>query len=82
VKQLANHKRCTPGQLALAWVLAQGDHIVPIPGTRRIRNLDENLGALEVKLSTAELEAIDEVFPANVAAGQRYAETMMRLVDG
>jgi aryl-alcohol dehydrogenase-like predicted oxidoreductase len=82
VKQLANHKHCTPGQLALAWVLAQGEHIVPIPGTRRIRNLDENLGALEVKLSAAELEAIDEVFPVNVAAGERYAETMMRLLDG
>jgi len=82
VKQLANDKHCTPGQLALAWVLAQGEHIVPIPGTRRIRNLDENLGALEVKLSAAELEAIDEVFPANVAAGERYAETMMRLVGG
>ena len=82
VKQLANDKHCAPGQLALAWVLAQGEHIVPIPGTRRIRNLDENLGALEVKLSAAELEAIDEVFPANVAAGERYAETMMRLLGG
>jgi len=82
VKHLANDKHCTPGQLALAWVLAQGEHIVPIPGTRRIRNLDENLGALEVKLSAAELVAIDEMFPANVAAGERYAETMIRLVGG
>ena len=80
VKQLAQQKHCTPGQLALAWVLAQGEHIVPIPGTRRIRNLDENLGALEVSLSAAELAAIDGLFPANVAAGTRYTETMMRLV--
>jgi aryl-alcohol dehydrogenase-like predicted oxidoreductase len=82
VKELARAKQCTPGQLALAWVLAQGEHVVPIPGTRRIRNLDDNLGALEVRLSAAELEAIDAVFPADVAVGARYAETMMRLVGG
>jgi aryl-alcohol dehydrogenase-like predicted oxidoreductase len=82
VKELAQAKHCTPGQLALAWVLAQGEHIVPIPGTRRIRNLDDNLGSLDVRLSAAELEAIDEVFPANVASGARYAETMLRLVGG
>jgi aryl-alcohol dehydrogenase-like predicted oxidoreductase len=82
VKQLAHDKGCTPAQLALAWVLAQGEHIVPIPGTRRIRNLDENLGALAVRLSDADLHAIDAVFPANAAAGARYSETMMRLVGG
>ena len=82
VKTLAKDKRCTPGQLALAWVLAQGPHIVPIPGTRRIRNLEENLGALEVALSPQELAAIDAVFPAGAIAGARYAEEMMRLVRG
>jgi aryl-alcohol dehydrogenase-like predicted oxidoreductase len=63
-------------------VLAQGEHIVPIPGTRRLRNLDENLGALEVRLSAAELAQINAVFPAGVSAGARYPEGMMRLVRG
>ena len=82
VKALADEKRCTPAQLALAWVLAQGLHIVPIPGTRRIRNLEENLGALEVRLEDADLEAIEAVFPAGTAAGARYTEAMMRLSRG
>jgi aryl-alcohol dehydrogenase-like predicted oxidoreductase len=82
VKALAKDKGCTAGQLALAWVLAQGPHIVPIPGTRRSRNLDENLGALEVSLSARELAAIDAVFPPGAIAGARYAEDMMRLVRG
>ena len=82
VKALADEKRCTPAQLALAWVLAQGPHIVPIPGTRRIRNLEENLGALEVRLEDADLEAIEAAFPAGTAAGARYAEAMMQLSRG
>jgi aryl-alcohol dehydrogenase-like predicted oxidoreductase len=82
VKTLAEDKGCTPAQLALAWVLAQWQYIVPIPGTRRIRNLDENLGALEVRLSNEELAAIDAVFPVAAAAGARYAEPMMRMVRG
>ena len=82
VKALAQEKGCTPGQLALAWVLAQGPQIVPIPGTRRIRNLDENLGALEVSLSPKELAAIEAVFPPSAVAGARYGEEMMRLVRG
>jgi aryl-alcohol dehydrogenase-like predicted oxidoreductase len=82
VKALAAAKQCTPAQLALAWVLAQGEHIVPIPGTRRVRNLDENLGALQVRLTPAELAEIDAVFPAGVTAGLRYPENMMRLVRG
>jgi aryl-alcohol dehydrogenase-like predicted oxidoreductase len=81
-KALAQDKGCTPAQLALAWVLAQGPHIVPIPGTRRVRNLDENLGALEVTLSARELAALDAVFPVSAVAGARYAEEMMRLVRG
>jgi aryl-alcohol dehydrogenase-like predicted oxidoreductase len=81
-KALAQDKGCTPAQLALAWVLAQGPHIVPIPGTRRVRNLDENLGALEVTLSARELAALDAVFPVSAVAGARYTEEMMRLVRG
>jgi aryl-alcohol dehydrogenase-like predicted oxidoreductase len=80
VKALAADKGCTPAQLALAWVLAQWQCIVPIPGTRRIRNLDENLGALKVSLSADELAAIDAVFPVGVSAGARYSEGMMRMV--
>lgn len=81
VAQVARRKGCTPAQLALAWVLAQGDDIIPIPGTRRIANLDENLGALGVKLSPAELAEIEAAFPAQAVAGQRYPERMMSLVD-
>ncbi len=82
VKTLANDKGCTPAQLALAWVLAQDPHAVPIPGTRRIRNLDENLGALRVQLTAVDLDTIEAVFPAGVTAGARYPETMMRLLQG
>jgi aryl-alcohol dehydrogenase-like predicted oxidoreductase len=80
VQALARAKACTPAQLALAWVLSQGEHIVPIPGTRRVRNLQENLGALEVRLTSADLAAIEAVFPPGVGAGARYPEGMMRLV--
>jgi aryl-alcohol dehydrogenase-like predicted oxidoreductase len=82
VKELAADKGCSAAQLALAWVLAQGQHIVPIPGTRRLRNLDENLGALEVRLSDDELVEIDAVFPAGASAGARYPQDMLRLVRG
>ncbi|HEX4388677.1 MAG TPA: aldo/keto reductase [Steroidobacteraceae bacterium] len=80
VNSLAQEKGCTAAQLALAWVLAQGDYIVPIPGTRRLRNLDENLGALEVELSARDLATIDAVFPMGASAGARYPESMMRFV--
>jgi aryl-alcohol dehydrogenase-like predicted oxidoreductase len=82
VQTLAKDKGCTPAQLALAWVLAQGRHLVPIPGTRRARNLEDNLGALDVKLSAQELAAIAAVFPLNVSAGARYVEPMMKLLRG
>ncbi len=82
VKALAKEKRCSPAQLALGWVLAQGPHIVPIPGTRRIRNLEENVGALEVRLDDADLEEIEAVFPAGITAGARYGEAMLRLSRG
>jgi len=82
VKELAADKGCTPAQLALAWVLARGEHVVPIPGTRRVPNLVENLGALEVRLSAADLAALDAVFPVSAVAGARYGEEMLRLVRG
>ncbi len=79
VRALAREKGCTAAQLALAWVLARGEHIVPIPGTRRVRNLEENLGALDVHLDAAALAAIEAVFPAGATAGARYTEAMRRL---
>ncbi|WP_299066910.1 aldo/keto reductase [Accumulibacter sp.] len=77
VKAFADEIGCTPGQLALAWVLAQGDDIVPIPGTKRRKYLDENVGALAVRLSPAQLTALDLEFPFNAAAGERYPANMM-----
>jgi aryl-alcohol dehydrogenase-like predicted oxidoreductase len=82
VRELAAQKGCSAAQLALAWVLSQWQYIVPIPGTRRTANLDENLGALSVTLSAAELAAIDPVFPPGAVAGARYPEAMMRLSRG
>lgn len=77
VQDLASAKGCTPAQLALAWVLARGEHVVPIPGTRRIANLDDNLGALRVRLTAQDLADIDAAFPLDAAAGTRYAEAML-----
>jgi aryl-alcohol dehydrogenase-like predicted oxidoreductase len=81
IQALAADKGCTSSQLALAWVLAQGPDILPIPGTRRIRNLDENLGALDVTLTRADLANIERVFPASAVSGFRYPEQMMKLLD-
>lgn len=72
VETLAADKGCTPAQLALAWVLARGEHIVPIPGTRRVRYLEENLAALDVPLTAAEIADLDRAFPKGAAAGGRY----------
>jgi len=80
VSEIAAEKRCTPAQLALAWVLAQGEDIVPIPGTKRRKYLRENVDALDLMLSADDLERIDEVAPKDVAAGSRYPEAMMRLL--
>jgi aryl-alcohol dehydrogenase-like predicted oxidoreductase len=80
VRALAADKGCTPAQLALAWVLARGPQVVPIPGTRRIANLDDNLGALAVRLDAQDLAGIDAVFPAGAAAGTRYAAQVMALL--
>ena len=72
IEEMAETKGCTPAQLALAWVLAQGDDIVPIPGTKRRTYLDDNLGALDVTLSEADLRRIDEMLPPGAASGERY----------
>ncbi len=81
VKRLAEEKGCTPAQLALAWVLAQGEDIVPIPGTRRRRHLDDNIGALDVHLSKEDLGRIQAIIPAEAVAGLRYAEQGMASVN-
>jgi aryl-alcohol dehydrogenase-like predicted oxidoreductase len=79
VRELATERGITPGQLALAWVLHRGEHIVPIPGTKRVSYLEENLAASEVQLSDADVEHITEAVPA--AAGERYPEAVMRSVN-
>ena len=81
VKSLAQDKGCTASQLALAWVLAQGETIVLIPGTKRRKYLEENVGALEVNLTASELKEIDAIFPPDAAAGLRYPEQMMQSVN-
>jgi aryl-alcohol dehydrogenase-like predicted oxidoreductase len=74
VRRLADEKGCTPGQLALAWVLAQGDDVVPIPGTKRVKYLEENAGAIDVVLTAEDLAVIDAAFPNDAAAGARYPD--------
>ncbi|MBB6365280.1 MULTISPECIES: aldo/keto reductase [Xanthomonas] len=82
VRELAQAKGVTPGQLALAWVLAQGEDLVPIPGTKRLAYLEENLGALQVKLSAEELAQIEAIFPADAAAGHRYPAASRGALQG
>jgi aryl-alcohol dehydrogenase-like predicted oxidoreductase len=82
VEEIARRKQCTPSQLALAWVAAQGDDIVPLFGTKRRKYLDENLAALDVEITPADLEEIDEVAPKGVAAGERYAPGGMKTING
>jgi aryl-alcohol dehydrogenase-like predicted oxidoreductase len=74
IEEIAAEKKCTPAQLALAWVMAQGEHIVPIPGTKRRKYLEENAGALDVELTSEDLRRIDEVAPKGATAGERYAD--------
>ncbi|RKG56120.1 aldo/keto reductase [Corallococcus sp. AB011P] len=76
IDRLASQKRCTPAQLALAWVLSRGEDVVPIPGTKRRKYLDDNLGALDVKLTQEDLAAIESIAPPGVAAGERYPTAM------
>jgi len=81
VELMAREKGCQPSQLALAWLLAQGDDVVPIPGTKHRQYLEENIGALEIDLTIEDLRRLNEVFPTGAAAGQRYPEHMMNLVN-
>jgi aryl-alcohol dehydrogenase-like predicted oxidoreductase len=81
VQQMAEERKCQPSQLALAWVMAQGGDIVPIPGTKRRKYLEENVGALDVELSPDELRLLSEIFSHGAAAGERYPEHMMAMVN-
>ena len=82
VEELAREKGCEPSQLALAWVLAQGDDIVPIPGTKRRKYLEENAAAVDLELTSDALRHLTEVFPSGAASGMRYPEHMMSLING
>ncbi|MFY9611341.1 MAG: aldo/keto reductase, partial [Blastocatellia bacterium] len=81
VTEMAREKGATPGQLALAWVLAQGEDIVPIPGTKRRSYLEENVAASQIELTAEDLARINELLPQGAAAGTRYPEAMMKFVD-
>jgi aryl-alcohol dehydrogenase-like predicted oxidoreductase len=81
VREIAKSKNVTPSQVALAWVLSRGDDIVPIPGTKRVRYLEENARAADLVLDAADLAAIDAAFPAGAAAGTRYPEAGMAAVN-
>ena len=81
VRLMAQKKGCTPAQLALAWVLAKGEDIVPIPGTRRRRHLEDNLGALNVQLSAEDLNRLETILPPGITAGERYPERGMAMVN-
>jgi aryl-alcohol dehydrogenase-like predicted oxidoreductase len=81
IEQMAAAKGCAPSELALAWVLAQGDDVVPIPGTKRVKYLDDNLGAVNVRLTADHLAQIDAVLPAGIAAGPRYNEQALQAID-
>jgi aryl-alcohol dehydrogenase-like predicted oxidoreductase len=82
IRTIAGEKSCTASQLALAWVLAQGDDIVPIPGTKHRRYLEENARAADIRLSPADLKRIDEIAPKGAAAGLRYTADGMRFING
>ena len=81
IEELAAAKGCTPSHFALAWVLAQGHDIVPIPGTKRVKYLDDNLGAVKVRLSADDLAQLDAILPANALAGARYPAQSMQAID-
>lgn len=81
LEQLAKSKGVAPAQLALAWVLARGEHIIPIPGTKRRKWLEQNIAAVDVELTRAEMAALETIFPPGAAQGQRYQEQAMRALD-
>jgi aryl-alcohol dehydrogenase-like predicted oxidoreductase len=82
IENIAQQKGCTPSQLALAWVMAQGDFLFPIPGTKHIKYLEENVGALNVEFNKDELQMLDAIFPKDAVQGLRYAEQMMGSLNG
>jgi aryl-alcohol dehydrogenase-like predicted oxidoreductase len=82
VESLAAQKGCTPAQLALAWLLSRHDNVIPIPGTSSMKRLEENVAAGDVVLSAQELDQLEKIAPAGVAAGERYNEAMLRLLNG
>jgi len=81
IEEMAAAKGCTPSQLALAWVLAQGQDVVPIPGTKRVKYLDDNLGAVTVRLTADDLAQIDAILPEGAASGARYPAQSMQVID-
>lgn len=81
VRGIASAKGCTPAQLALAWLLAQGEDVVPIPGTKHVRTLEENVGALDVSLTPDDLAQLEEVFPKGAASGDRYPSASMAALN-
>lgn len=81
IESISQEKGCTPAQLALAWVMAQEDFIFPIPGTKRVKYLEENIKAVTISLSSKELEQIEKVFPESAVSGSRYTEAGMRSVN-
>jgi aryl-alcohol dehydrogenase-like predicted oxidoreductase len=81
IQEIAQEKGCKPSQLALAWLLSQGDDIVPIPGTKKRIYLEENVGALQVQLTSGDLERINQAAPIGIAAGDRYAEASMKSLN-
>ncbi len=80
ITEIAKEKGCKPGPLALAWILAQAEYIVPIFGTKRRSYLEENIAAIKIKLTAAEMKRIEEIFPKDAASGARYPEAMMKLI--
>lgn len=82
LSRIAERKHCTLAQLSLAWLLTRPEKIIPIPGTKRTRYVEENIGALSVKLRQDEIDEIDRIMPGGIAAGTRYSEQLMKLVEG
>jgi aryl-alcohol dehydrogenase-like predicted oxidoreductase len=82
IGEMARRKGCTPSQLALAWVLSRGEDVIPIPGTKRRKYLEENLKAAEIELTSGDLAEIDRVAPKNAASGERYPGNMMAILNG
>ena len=80
-KSRTSERTCTPAQLALAWLLAKGDDIVPIPGTKRVRFVEENVGAVDIRLSQSDIDELESTFTPDAAAGARYNQAMSRLID-